>query len=102
MVVDAFELGGYYPDPSCARRHFASCSVFHCLREGKRVRNATDTGDAFSRDDAAHGVLRLELFLHSAMLEKQIGLVMQNAFADVIENKLGRFQHVRADWTKWQ
>ena len=60
------------------------------------MRHAADAGDALGQHHAAFRRQPLEALLHAAMLEEQPRMVVQDGLADVEEQKLGGFDHVRA------
>jgi hypothetical protein len=102
VIVEPLHLGQNHAQETRAWRHAANSCRFHRLTISQRVRNAADARDALGQHHAAFGAKPLEALLHAAMLEEQPRVIMQDRLAEVVEQKLGGFDHVGAHWAERQ
>ena len=96
VVVQTLELCEQRAKPQRPRRNGASRGLLHRLAEGARVTEASDRGHALGQRHAVGQPASLEPLFHSAVLEEQLRMIVDDVLADVCENELRRFDDIRA------
>ena len=97
VVVEPFQLGQDSPDRLSSRRHLGVRERLHRVREGERVGDAGGARDPFGHE---HGQLPRHLTdspLGAPSFEEQPLSAVGNVLAAGLNEKLGRFEHTRAN-----
>ena len=75
---------------------------FDRLAVSECMRHAANAGYPFGQHCSARRFEAFEPFLHAAMLEEQLRMIMNDSFAEIEEHELGRLKYVGAHRAKRQ
>ncbi len=95
VIVEPLELGEQRAQHQCPRWGHPAGRALHRLAEREGMSEAADPRNPFRQHRAAGERAPLEALLHAAMLEKELGLEVEDVLADIEKDQLHQLHHIR-------